>query len=172
MKKSAGLLVFFLLLTTYYLSSIPGLRVLPLFKQVNALLQSIDLSITRLVIAIATRLPDQLGPARTFTEDFLVYARNNPIIIEFLLRKAAHVLLFFFITIALFLFLRHYFKRYSVAAIVSFVIAVLIAVLDEYHQSLVPDRAGSMIDVAIDMVGITAATALIFFGLFIARRYR
>ncbi len=172
MKKSAGLLVFFLLTLTYYLSSIPGLGVLPLFKQVNALLHSIDLSITRLVMAIATRLPHQLGPARTFTEDFIFYARNNPVIIEFLLRKSAHVLLFFFITIALFLLLRHYFKRYCVAALVSAGIALFIAVLDEYHQSLVPGRTGSIFDVAIDMVGIMAATALIFFALFIARRYR
>lgn len=172
MKRNGWLLVFMLILTTYYLSSIPGLRVLPLFKQVNIFLQGIDISISHLVRRIAEHLPEQLLPARTLTSDFLIYARANPLIIEFLLRKTAHVILFFFITIAFFLLIRHYFRNPWFAAIVSAVAATLVAVLDEYYQSFVPGRSGSMVDVAIDMVGISAATALIFFALFITSRYR
>ena len=172
MKKGAGLLVFVLLLTTYYLSSIPGLGVLPVFRQVNAFLKSVDISISNLVYRIAARLPEQLGPARTLTEDFIIYARANPVILEFLLRKTAHVVLFFCITMALFLFLRHYFRNPWFATAVTFVVASTVAVLDEYHQSFVPGRSGSVVDVAIDMVGVTAAIVLIIFSLVIARHYR
>ena len=172
MKRKAFLPLFLLLFATYYLSSIPGLRVLPVFRQVNAFLYSLDLSMTRLAVGIANRLPGELSPARSFTKDFLAYARENPVIIEFLLRKTAHVLLFFLITIAFFLLLRHYFKNLWLAGAVSFAAATMIAFLDEYHQSLIPGRTGSLVDVGIDMIGIVAATGLIFFSLFITGRYR
>ncbi len=172
MQKKTWLPLFLLLLVTYYLSSIPGLRVLPVFSQVNTLLNNLDLSLTRLAVGIANRLPAELSPARTFTQDFLAYARENPVIIEFLLRKTAHVILFFFITVAFFLLLRYYFQNLWLAGAVSFAAATIVAVLDEFHQSFVPGRTGSFVDVAIDMVGITLATGLIFFSLFIAGRYR
>jgi VanZ family protein len=172
MKKGAFPLIFVLLLLTYFLSSIPGLGVLPVFRQVNAFLKSIDISVSQLVYRIIDRLPEQLGPARTLTEDFLVYARANPVILEFLLRKTAHVVLFFFITLALFLFIQQYFKNPWMAAVLSFLTATLVAVLDEYHQSFVPGRSGNVVDVAIDMVGVTAAIMLILFALSLARRYR
>ena len=172
MKKSAGPLLFLLLMVTYFLSSIPGLGVLPVFRQVNAFLEGLDISISNLVFRIVNRLPEQLGPARTLTEDFLNYARANPVILEFLLRKTAHVVLFFFITMALFLFIRLYIKSPWVATAVTFITASLVAVLDEYHQSFVPGRSGNVVDVAIDMVGVTAAIMFIIFALFLARHYR
>ena len=172
MKKVAGPLVFLLLLLTYFLSSIPGLGVLPVFRQVRAFLNSIDISVSQLVYRIIDWLPEQLGPARTLTEDFLIYARANPVILEFLLRKTAHVALFFFITLALFMFMQQYFKNPWLAATLSFLAATLVAVLDEYHQNFVPGRSGNVVDVAIDMVGVTAAIMLILFALSIARRYR
>ncbi len=172
MKKKNWLPLFLMLFVTYFLSSIPGLRVLPVFRQVNNFLKSIDLSMTYLAARIAERLPGELSHARTFTEDFLIYARENPVIIEFILRKSAHVILFFLITIAFFLLLRHYFRNLWLAAVVSFFGATLVAFLDEYHQSFVPDRAGSLVDVAIDMLGVSLATALLFFSLFLTGRYR
>lgn len=161
-----------LLFTTYFLSSIPGLRVLPLFRQVNNFLKGIDISISRIVYHIAERLPEQLAPARTLTGDFLVYARANPVILEFLLRKTAHVALFFLITMALFLLIRKYFRNPWAATGVTFLAASLIGVLDEYHQSFVPGRSGSFVDVAIDMVGVSAAIMLIIFALALTRHYR
>lgn len=171
MKKNAWLLVFLLLFLMYYLSSIPGLRVLPILKEINTLLRSIELSFTKLAAAIAARLPGELSPARTLTEDFIAYARENPVVIEFMLRKSAHIILFFFITIAFFLLLRYYFKTPYRAAAVSFFAASAAAILDEYHQTFVPDRSGSLIDVGINLIGITAAIFLILFALFIAGKY-
>lgn len=43
----------------------------------------------------------------------------------------------------------------------AFLIAVAYAAIDEYHQSFVPGRNGSPVDVAIDAVGAGLAVALI-----------
>ena len=172
MKKNAGFFLFVILIITYYLSSLPRLGVLPLFRQVNAFLRSIDISISYFVYRLAEYLPAQLAPARTLTEDFLVYARANPVILEFLLRKTAHVVLFFFITMTLFLFIRHFFLKPWMAVAITFVLGGVVAVMDEYHQSFVPNRSGNVVDVAIDMAGVTAAVLLIMFALFITRHYR
>lgn len=168
-KKVAGPLLFVLLLTTYYLSSIPGLAVLPVFRQVNSFLKSIDVSISYLVNRLVAQLPEQLAPVQSLTEDFLIYARANPLILEFILRKTAHIVLFFSITIALFLVIRQYFKSPWVATGVTFVAGTIVAILDEYHQSFVPDRSGNVVDVVIDMLGVSAAILLICFSLIIAR---
>lgn len=169
MKKLAGPLLFMLLLATYFLSSIPGLAVLPILRQVNSFLKNIDVSISYLVRQLATQLPEQLAPARSLTEDFLIYARANPVILEFMLRKTAHIVLFFFITIALFLVIRQYIKNPWVATGVTFVAGTLVAVLDEYHQSFVPGRWGSVVDVMIDMLGVSAAIMLIGFALLLLK---
>lgn len=44
----------------------------------------------------------------------------------------------------------------------TFPTAVLCAGLDEYHQTFVPGRAGSIKDVFIDSIGITAACLIVF----------
>lgn len=169
MKKLAGLLLLVLLLSTYYLSSIPGLGVLPVFRQVNSFLKSIDISISYLVNRLVAKLPEQLAPARSLTEDFLIYTRANPLILEFILRKTAHIVLFFFISLALFLVIRQYFKNPWVATGVTFIAGTLVAVLDEYHQSFVPYRSGNIVDVAIDMIGVSAGIFLIAFALLLTR---
>lgn len=171
MKRTAWTLLSALLITTYFLSSIPGLKVLPVLRQLNELLLSFDVSITRLAGEISGRLPAQLGPAKTLAGDFLAYARENPVLIEFLLRKAAHIGLFFLITIALFLLLRQYLTNYGAAA-GAFILAGLMAFLDEYHQTFVSSRSGNLVDVGIDMVGVTMATAFIIFALLITGRWR
>lgn len=172
MKKLAGPIVFLFVLLTYFLSSIPGLAVLPIFRQVNIFLQGLDISVSNLIYRLIDRLPAQLAPAQTLTQDFLNYARANPVILEFILRKLAHVVLFFFITLALYFLIRKYFRSPWVATAVTFVAGTVVAVLDEYHQSMVPGRAGTVVDVVIDMVGVSAATLLIVFALLIARHYQ
>jgi VanZ family protein len=43
----------------------------------------------------------------------------------------------------------------------AFLLAVAYAVVDEYHQTFVPGRSGSLVDVAIDAAGAALAVALI-----------
>ncbi len=172
MKRNAWLLLCIFLLSLYYLSSVPGLRVLPVLRQINAILRGVDIRVTWLAEWIAVQLPHELGPVRTVTEDFLAYAQNNPLIIEFLLRKVAHVAFFFFLTLVIYLLLRHYIRRTWLAILTTFVLSSLVGVLDEYHQSFVPGRFASPIDVAINLVGIILGIGLIIFAHFITTPQR
>ncbi len=160
LKKKALLLVTSLLVLTYYLSTIPQLQVLPVLRQVNILLTMINLGITDLARAIANRLPPQLESVGTVTGDFYHYAKQNPVIIEFIIRKSAHIFFFFMITLAFFILCRHYLKP-AKAVTVSFVCGTLAAIVDETIQYFVAGRHGSIIDVAIDMVGVSLAIILI-----------
>lgn len=172
MRKNAWLLIFVLLGGIYYLSSVPGLKVLPVLKQFNAILQSFDVSMKTLAIKIAAHLPGQLDPARTFTNDFYQYAKENPVIIEFMLRKAAHVIVFFFITLAFFFLLRQYFAGWKLPLVGSFIAGTLMAILDEYHQTFTANRSGNIVDVFIDMIGVSMAVGLITFSLLITNRWK
>lgn len=170
MKKYGWLILITLLGILYSLSSIPGLRVLPVLRYINSFLISMDLTFVRFSQWIANSLPMDFGELShidILTRDFLSYARENPIIIEFLLRKIAHILIFFVITLALFFLLNQYVKKSWIAVVLSFIGGGILAYLDEYRQSFVVGRVGSFIDVFIDMVGVTLAICLIIFSLFI-----
>ncbi len=160
MRKKAFAAVAGLLVLTYYLSSVPYLRVLPVLRQVNNFMVRINLGIADLARAIAGRLPPELESVGTITGDFYQYARQNPVIIEFILRKTAHVALFFAITLVFFIFWRHYLKPVKAVA-ASFVCGTLAAILDETHQYYVTGRSGAIADVLIDMVGVLLAVILI-----------
>jgi VanZ family protein len=77
--------------------------------------------------------------------------------LEFFIRKAAHVTEFF---ILCFLYLRTFaattLKR-RVALPASALLAALYAASDEWHQSFVPNRTGHAIDVYVDSFGILLA---------------
>ncbi len=160
LKKKALLAVMVLLALTYYLSSIPYLQVIPVLRQVNAFLIRVNLGIADLARTIASRLPPQLESVGTITGDFYQYARQNPVIIEFILRKSAHVFLFFIITLAFFVLWRHYLEPAQAVA-ASFACGTLAAILDETHQYYLTGRSGNIIDVAIDMTGVLLAIILI-----------
>ena len=172
MRKRNWFILLIAVGTLYYLSSIPGLRVLPVLQQINKLLKYFDLSISRLAMKIAAHLPTQLSPAKTLTADFLNYARRNPVIIEFLLRKAAHVFFFFVITLVLFLLLRSYFRQPWQAIVSAFIGGTFIAVLDEFHQAYVVNRHGNFVDVCIDMVGVLTAVLLLILSFWLTSQHR
>lgn len=73
---------------------------------------------------------------------------------DFLLRKIAHILEFAILTFLLIRALNK--ERISIKriAIYSFVFAIFYALTDEYHQSFVWGRQGSLKDVGIDGIGI------------------
>ena len=66
--------------------------------------------------------------------------------VEFLIRKLTHIFTFLSLTVATFLI----FKRYRL----SFLIAVFIAFIDEFHQSFTSGRTASGYDVGLDIIGI------------------
>lgn len=171
-KRNAWLTVILILFGLWFLSSIPGLRVLPVLRQVNILLQRFDLNITLIVHRVVSNLPEQLEPARSLSGDFYLYARQNPVIIEFLLRKTAHVFVFFIITLVIFLLVSHYLKSPWWSLFIAFICGSFIAVLDEFHQGFVEQRYSSIIDVAFDMVGVSLAVLTIILALIITARWR
>ncbi|WP_028306412.1 VanZ family protein [Desulfitibacter alkalitolerans] len=175
MRKGAWIIVILLIGTLFFLSSIPGLRVLPVLKSINSILISLDLTVIRFSEWLASLIPLDFNELRyidTLTQDFLIYARENPIIIEFFLRKLAHIFIFFIITIAVFFLLHQYVKKSYAAVVLSLLMGGALSYLDEYRQSFVDGRYSSMVDVFINMIGVTLAICLIMFSLFITKRGR
>ena len=78
--------------------------------------------------------------------------------VEFLLRKSAHFFIFGFIAAAIYAVLPKIKFRLIIAAFIT----LLIAIGDEYHQSLTGGRTPSAQDVILDMAG--AVTTLVFIG--------
>jgi VanZ family protein len=74
-----------------------------------------------------------------------------------MVRKGAHVAVFGILAILVQLALR---KR-SNAVLLAWFVATLCGAADEFHQTLVPNRTPSIIDIGIDSLG--AAAALLLF---------
>jgi VanZ family protein len=72
---------------------------------------------------------------------------------EYVLRKGAHACIYALLAMAC--------LRGSRDARVALALAVAYAVTDEFHQSFVPGRVASPIDVAIDAAGALAGLALV-----------
>ena len=175
MKLKSWLILTFFIGLIFYLSSVPGLQVLPLLRQLSSLLSKFDLSLTHFSKWLADIIPlnfSELGPIKILGEDFLMYANDNPAYVEFLLRKIAHVVMFFFITTAFFLLASQYTKKPSTAIIIAFFGGTTMAFLDEYRQSFVPTRVASLMDVFINFIGVSLAIFIILFSLFITKSAR
>lgn len=81
--------------------------------------------------------------------DVSVEERGYYYFLEFLIRKAAHMLSFGAIAIALYIALYPRKKRYIFAMLITF----LLACADELHQSFTTGRTATMSDVWLDTVG-------------------
>ena len=80
--------------------------------------------------------------------------------VDFILKKGAHALGYGMLALAYYYALPGRLSRISRLSL-AFLMALLFALSDEYHQSFVPGRNSSLVDVLIDQLG--AAVAL-FFG--------
>ena len=102
---------------------------------------------------------------------------------QFLVRKAAHVTEYFLLTLCIFLPLKvwipskkdretgfPFFLRYLLPA---FLLTVICAGADEFHQTFVPGRCGTPIDVLVDSVGVViACITLLFFRYRINQKHK
>ncbi|WP_035531748.1 VanZ family protein [Halobacillus kuroshimensis] len=86
-------------------------------------------------------------------------------LVEFFIRKGAHISIFFLLMITAYgAFLVNTRWKKRTAAISALAVTVLYACMDEYHQSLTPDRTPYIGDVGLDSVGALIGLALIFAG--------
>lgn len=75
--------------------------------------------------------------------------------------KAYHVTEFAVLCYLLFLAFKTVFNNQSKARFLAAAVAALYAASDEWHQTFVPGRGGTWVDVVIDCVGISIAVAII-----------
>ena len=88
--------------------------------------------------------------------------------VNYILRKAAHVTIFFFLTIFVLLGYRGVLKKKRLVVAATFLTVLAAAGLDELHQVFVAGRSASLSDVLVDSIGIAAALAAV--GLFLLIR--
>ncbi len=92
---------------------------------------------------------------------FLSTSNPNFDLLHYLVRKTGHVLAYGLLGFLDFRAVRGggsgWTLRWSVIAVV---LAVIVASVDEWHQSFVPDRTGTPVDVLIDCAGATLAQVI------------
>lgn len=133
----------------YYFSSIPGLEVIPFLGGVYRFIIKLFPFLSGYQSIIHGYMP---GEFRLLVN----IAREYPDMVDFILRKLAHILEFFILTVLLYLLfinLKNNRVRYALPGILSFITACF----DEVHQLFIPDRHGRFIDVGIDTLGILLA---------------
>jgi VanZ family protein len=72
---------------------------------------------------------------------------------DFTFKKVAHVTVYGILTVLLFWALRIHITHKGRALVTAALVAVLYAFSDEWHQTFVPGREGTLRDVAIDAIG-------------------
>ncbi|MCA0985234.1 VanZ family protein [Halobacillus yeomjeoni] len=92
-------------------------------------------------------------------------------VVEFLIRKSAHFGIFFALMAATVLALHKVFEfKFSKVLLLSLVITVGYAALDEFHQSFTPNRTPYVGDVVLDSMGAVTAGFMIYTVFFWKRR--
>ncbi|MBO8136826.1 MAG: VanZ family protein [Desulfotomaculum sp.] len=151
--------VIILFLSLWHLSSQPGLQsvpvLVPILKKINCFFAAHGINTKELLM--------QLEHCEKIRPLYQVL-KQNPNLAEFIVRKTAHVVLFFILTIWVFILLKIYLRNFFPVLVLSSLISLSLAVVDEMHQSFVPGRAGRWFDVGIDLVGITLAFILLVFS--------
>ena len=100
-----------------------------------------------------------------FLNFFNIQTYYNVEFISFLVRKGAHVVVFFVLAILFInaILASNMFKKISHSYICALALSFLYACLDEFHQSFTPGRNMSFWDVVIDTVGACLGLMLFYY---------
>jgi VanZ family protein len=79
---------------------------------------------------------------------------------DFILRKLAHLTVFAVLTVLLFRAFRLHVARPTYAWLLAMFVAALYACSDEWHQTFVPGREGTVRDILIDSLGVVGVWVL------------
>ena len=115
------------------------------------------------------KLASPLLPAATSEE--ILFERAE--LIHYFVRKCAHMTEYFLLALSLQLPLAAWCSRLlsmKKRIIAGFAATVLLAALDEFHQTFVPGRSGNFTDVCIDSVGAIAASLCLFLFYFLYQK--
>ncbi len=91
--------------------------------------------------------------------------------LEFYVRKAAHMFIFFVLSVLVFSFLSCYDLKRIARSAGTLVFCLLYCISDEIHQLFVEGRSGNLFDVCIDMVGVTIGLVFSLLVLYIYRKF-
>ena len=80
------------------------------------------------------------------------------------LRKVIHATVYFVLAFVIIFIVNLFFdnKKYIVSSIITIILSLIFASLDEYHQTFVGGRTGQIKDVLIDSIG--AIVGILFYG--------
>ncbi len=87
-------------------------------------------------------------------------------------RKCAHFAEYFILGALLFVAVGCHTKKRATQLIIALLAGVLYAISDEVHQIFVPGRAGMLVDVLLDSVGVAVGAAAIALLALLARRIK
>ena len=73
--------------------------------------------------------------------------------LEFYVRKAAHMFLYFVLTCLVFSFLTCYYLKIKICSLGSVIYSLVYCATDEIHQLFVDGRSGNLFDIGVDMIG-------------------
>lgn len=157
-----------------YLSVLPAVIMLLFIFRFSAQDGTTSGSLSYRVCCFLLSLADRLFSLELSEPDFASRAES----MQFFVRKAAHISEYFLLTLFIFLPLRVWIPQKSVSdagkafllryLLPAFLLTVLCAGTDEFHQSFVPGRCGTPVDVLIDSVGISLSCGAILLGHYIA----
>lgn len=108
-----------------------------------------------LMIAMATRMPIFTGAS---TEAMLQNPFFDSEFLNFIFRKAVHLMAFGLLAVFFWLALKGHRFRYMLA----WLLASVYGGVDEWHQTFVPERDGVITDVIINSVGAMFALSVVF----------
>ena len=92
--------------------------------------------------------------------------------VQFVIRKLAHFSIYAILGVLLMSLAETYEFSNKKKIILSLLVGLLYASLDEFHQSFVPGRTAAITDVLLDTLGVLAGIIIIFLGIKILKRKR
>lgn len=150
-----------------YLSVVPAIFMLLLIFGFSAQDGPSSGSLSYRICCILLSIADRIFSLKLSAPVFADYAES----MQLFVRKTAHVTEYFLLTLSFFLPLRVWLPRTAETEkcfllrylLPTFLLSVLGAAADEFHQSFVPGRCGTPIDVLVDSIGIFLACGILLF---------
>ena len=108
-----------------------------------------------LVIFLFSSQPHSGETTKSIIEQIMPNIKTNSLLdmINFIVRKSAHITEYFILTLLIISLLKEYTKKERTILLSSIIFCFIYAMTDEYHQSFVPGRSSLFRDVLIDTSG-------------------